>query len=303
MDGLDLAVPEGSVFGFLGPNGSGKTTTIRMLLGLVFPTAGSIKLLGRAIPSEAPLALPLVGAVVEGPGFYPFLSGRANLERMDAVGRQLPVAARPEGFAEARRGDRGARVDTALGRVGLNYSASKRYRAYSLGMRQRLAIAAALLRPTELLVLDEPTNGLDPQGMREVRGLIRTLATEGMTVFISTHLLAEVAQVCTHAAVLSAGKVVAQGPLDSLREAKVPVLAVETPDSADALRVLSAMAGVGTPVMADGIVRAALEGALAEDCAAALVGAGVRVRSMVTETPSLEDTFVALTGEGFDVVG
>lgn len=280
------------MFGFLGPNGSGKTTTIRMLLGLAFATSGWITLLGRQIPREASLALPQVGAVVEGPGFYPFLSGRANLVRMDAVGPRV-----------AGQGDRRSRVDTALGRVGLISAGDKRYRSYSLGMRQRLAIAAALLRPTRLLVLDEPTNGLDPQGMREVRGLIRSLATDGMTVFVSSHLLSEVEQICTHAAVLSAGRVVAQGPLDSLRGAQAPVLKVETPDVDTALRVLGAMAGVGTPVVVDGVVRAGLVGAAAEQCTAALVGGGVRVRSLVTEVPSLEDTFVALTGEGFDVAG
>jgi ABC-2 type transport system ATP-binding protein len=294
VDSVDLAVPEGSVFGFLGPNGSGKTTTIRMLLGLAFATSGRIELLGHQIPRDAARALPEVGALVEGPGFYPFLSGRANLVRMDEVGQHPLVGA---------RGSRRDRVDTALGRVGLNSAAEKRYRQYSLGMRQRLAIAAALLWPTRLLVLDEPTNGLDPQGMREVRGLIRGLAGDGMTVFVSSHLLSEVEQICTDAAVLSVGRVVAQGTLESLRGAQARVLRVETPDTSAALAVLWAMPGVGTAALVGGAIEVTLAGAEPEECTAALVGGGVRVRSLVSVTPSLEDTFVALTGEGFDVAG
>ncbi len=289
VGGIDLAVPEGSVFGFLGPNGSGKTTTIRMLLGLARPTGGRVRLLGHEIPGQAAAALPQVGAMVEGPAFYPFLSGRDNLVRMDAVQKGAGAAGR------------GARVDKALQRVGLHFAAEKRYRAYSLGMRQRLGLAAALLRPARLLVLDEPTNGLDPQGMREVRQLIRSLATDGMTVFLSSHLLYEVEQVCTHVAVLSAGRVVAQGPIEGLRQTQARVLRVETPDEALAARVLEAMAGIGATSAGAGVVRADLVGAEPEDCTAALVRAGVRVRSLTTEVPSLEDAFVALTGEGFDV--
>ncbi|HSI92941.1 MAG TPA: ABC transporter ATP-binding protein, partial [Jiangellaceae bacterium] len=159
VDGLNLTVPNGSVFGFLGPNGSGKTTTIRMLLGLVAPTEGTFELLGRPMPDAAPEVLPQVGALVEGPAFHPYLSGRDNLLRLDAADRTV-------GGSGARQ-----RVAEALDRVGLAAAASKRYRAYSLGMRQRLGLAAALLRPRELLVLDEPTNGLDPQGTREVRSI------------------------------------------------------------------------------------------------------------------------------------
>ncbi|MGH9058752.1 MAG: ABC transporter ATP-binding protein [Acidimicrobiales bacterium] len=309
VDGIDLAVPEGSVFGFLGPNGSGKTTTIRMLLGLAFPTAGQVRLLGHEMPALSALALPLVGAVVEGPGFYPFLSGWDNLVRMDAVQRPLRTSeggAPAPGAEPPSPGNRGARVGEALRRVGLYSSKDKRYRTYSLGMRQRLSIAAALLRPTRLLILDEPTNGLDPQGMREVRSLVRALATGGMTVFLSSHLLAEVEQICTHAAVMAAGRVVAQGPIDALREAQQAVLRVETPDTEVAVSVLGSMVGIGlttaaTTTTGAGTVRAELRGAEPEDCTAALVRAGVRVRSLTTDAPSLEDTFVALTGEGFDV--
>ncbi|HEX4254416.1 MAG TPA: ABC transporter ATP-binding protein, partial [Streptosporangiaceae bacterium] len=167
VDHVDLAVPRGSVYGFLGPNGSGKTTTIRMLLGLAYPTSGQAELLGVPMPSGAIQVLPRVGALIEGPAFYPFLSGRDNLARVDAADR----AANPRTAT--------ARIDGALDRVGLLAAAGKRYRNYSLGMKQRLAIAAALLMPRELIVLDEPTNGLDPQGTREVRSLIREIAADG----------------------------------------------------------------------------------------------------------------------------
>jgi ABC-2 type transport system ATP-binding protein len=292
VNNLDLAVPEGSVFGFLGPNGSGKTTTVRMLLGLAFPDNGQISVLGRDFPRGAQAALPEVGALVEGPAFYPYLSGRANLERLDAAGR------------DTSSGDRRTRVDEALSLVGLQAAATKRYRNYSLGMRQRLALAATLVRPCRLLILDEPTNGLDPQGTREVRHLIRKLASEGITVFLSSHLLAEIEQVCSHAAVLFAGKMVAQGSLEDLRAAQKRILRVDTPDTYEAAQVLARLDGIGV-VTADGdgaqTVHAELVGAASEDVTAALVHAGVRVRALVPEQPTLEDTFVALTGEGFDV--
>ncbi|HUQ63058.1 MAG TPA: ABC transporter ATP-binding protein [Acidimicrobiales bacterium] len=297
VDGLDLAVPEGSVYGFLGPNGSGKTTTIRMILGLAYPSAGRVRLLGGDVPGQANDVLPAVGSVVEGPAFYPYLSGRENLHRFDAVG------------PGSSRADRAARIDDALARVGLTAAADKKVRAYSQGMGQRLALARTLVRPVELLILDEPTNGLDPQGTREVRHLIRKLAADGITVFLSSHLLSEIEQVCTHAAVVFAGRSVAQGTMAELRSAQRAVLRVETPDVADAIATLRTVAGIGLvssdePGGADGsypIVRAELLGAAPEDITAALVGAGVRVRALFSEQPSLEDLFVSLTGEGFDV--
>src|ERR1700681_1217143 len=219
VDDLDLRVPTGSVFGFLGPNGSGKTTTIRMLLGLVNPSAGSVRLLGRAMPQAANQVLPNVGTLVEGPAFYPWLSGRRNLMRIDAAG------------PDPQRGTRSERLDAALAHVGLGAAADKRYRAYSLGMRQRLGLAAALLRPRTLLVLDEPTNGMDPQGTREIRNLIRAVAADGVTVLLCSHLLSEVEQVCTHAAMITLGRLVAQGPLDSLRQTNTTQLTVETDDT------------------------------------------------------------------------
>ncbi|MEP7178444.1 MAG: ATP-binding cassette domain-containing protein, partial [Pseudonocardiales bacterium] len=191
VDAVNLNVPAGSVYGFLGPNGSGKTTTIRILLGLVFPTAGSHALLDRDFAGSAAEVLPRVGSLVEGPAFHPYLSGRANLARLDAADRRASTRT-------AR-----TRIDGALERVGLGAAATKKYRNYSLGMRQRLGIAAALLQPRELLVLDEPTNGLDPQGTREVRHLISQLGRDGVTVFVSSHLLSEVEQVCSHVGVMS----------------------------------------------------------------------------------------------------
>ncbi len=187
-----MLVPRGSVYGFLGPNGSGKTTTIRMLLGLAYPTRGSVALLGVPMPAGTVQVLPRVGSLVEGPAFYPQLSGWDNLARLDAADRTAnPRTAR-------------ARIGAALDRVGLLAAKKKHFRAYSLGMKQRLAIAASLLRPRELIILDEPTNGLDPQGTREVRGLIREIAADGITVLVSSHLLAEVEQICTQVGVMRA---------------------------------------------------------------------------------------------------
>ena len=323
VDGVDLAVPKGAVFGFLGPNGSGKTTTIRLLLGLATATGGSIRVLGQEMPRKLDDVLPRVGALVEGPAFYPFLSGAANLHRMDA--------ADPYGAAATRR----ARVRSALERVGLTHAADKLVRAYSLGMKQRLGIANALLAPRELLVLDEPTNGLDPQGTREVRHLVRSLAADGATVFVSSHLLAEVEQICTHAAIMSAGRLVAQGTLEELRGAGQARIRVLTPDPGTAAQVLARL-GLAVTMNPDGGTAdsggtdgrtgsgrdAVLFGALLgtppaeaarpnaesdqavepEAVVAALVAAGVRVRGFATEQASLEDRFVALTGEGFDVV-
>ncbi|MFI9591838.1 ATP-binding cassette domain-containing protein [Nonomuraea sp. NPDC052265] len=286
VDALDLAVPRGSVFGFLGPNGSGKTTTIRMLLGLIAPTEGEHSLLGLPLPR----ALPRVGAVVEGPAFYPYLSGEANLMRFDAAD---PTAVR----RTAR-----ARIAVALDRVGLSAAAGKRYRNYSLGMRQRLAIAAALLGPRELLVLDEPTNGLDPQGTREVRALVKDIAAGGTTVFVSSHLLAEVEQMCTHAAIMRTGKLVAQGTIASLNGGLATRIRIETPDVADAARVLGRL-GLADVRRGDADVTAELGGNAPERINAALVGEGVAVRGLAVLRPSLEDVFVGLTGEGFDVDG
>jgi ABC-type multidrug transport system ATPase subunit len=289
VNAIDLAVPRGSIFGFLGPNGSGKTTTIRMLLGLAEPTSGEIKLLGHDIPTHAHLALPHVGALVEGPAFYPYLSGRDNLTRFDSA----------DSNAEPKT--RAARVEAALARVGLTQASEKKVHAYSLGMKQRLGIANALLQPRQLLVLDEPTNGLDPQGTREVRTLIRELASQGITIFISSHLLLEIEQICTHLAVMSAGNLVAQGSIEELSFSEILNLNLRTPDAALAIEVLATLS---IPATAE---KKTITAQLAHDFIApqviveTLVNAGVQIEGFTLEAPQLEERFVSLTGEGFDV--
>ena len=290
VDDLSLEVPYGSVYGFLGPNGSGKTTTIRMLLGLVQPSRGQHELLGAAMPAAAAAVLPRVGALVEGPACYAFLSGRANLARADAA----DPTADPRTAA--------ARIGAALDRVGLSAAEGKHYRAYSLGMKQRLAIAASLLRPRDLLILDEPTNGLDPQGTREVRGLIRQIAAEGTTVFVSSHLLAEVEQICSHVGVMRAGRLAFEGTLDELRSRGATRIRVRTADQQLAATVLSGL-DLADVRAGHGEVSALLGDQPPEDICARLVHAGVRVAGLESPRPSLEDLFVELTGEGFDVSG
>lgn len=296
VDGVDLAVPRGSVFGFLGPNGSGKTTTIRMLLGLIRPSGGESHVLDERMPQALDSVLPRVGALVEGPAFSPFLTGEQNLRRFDAADRH----------SDART--RGARVTAALERVGLGHAARKKAHAYSLGMKQRLGLANALLMPRELLVLDEPTNGLDPQGTREVRALIRSFAADGTTVFVSSHLLAEVEQLCTHVGVMSGGRLVAQGTLDDFRRTGAqPRVRVLTAKAEAAAAVLSAL-GVQTAARDAATDRDVVTGILPpdapapEEIVAALVAAGVPVRGFEVAGDSLEQRFVELTGEGFDVV-
>jgi ABC-2 type transport system ATP-binding protein len=288
VDDVDLDVPAGAIYGFLGPNGSGKTTTIRMLLGLIGSTGGTHSLLGVAMPGGAGTVLPQVGALVEGPAFHPYLSGRDNLLRLDAADRSVDGRKAKE------------RVGIALERVGLSAAARKRYRAYSLGMRQRLGLAGALLRPRELFVLDEPTNGLDPQGTREVRTLVREVASEGATVFLSSHLLSEIEQMCTHVGVMSHGRLVFQGSLDDLGSASVTRLRVQTSQPEAAARILGEL-GLTSPVAQPHQALADLGSADSADVTAALVRAGVPVRQLVVERPDLEELFVGLTGEGFDV--
>jgi ABC-2 type transport system ATP-binding protein len=290
VNAIDLAVPRGGVYGFLGPNGSGKTTTIRLLLGLVRPTAGRHTLLGEPMPDRAARILPRVGSLIEGPAFHPYLSGRANLARLDAADRTVDGRSAP------------GRISAALDRVGLLAAAGKRYRHYSLGMRQRLAIAAALLRPRDLLILDEPTNGLDPQGTREVRGLLTALASTGTTVVLSTHLLSEVEQICSHVGVMHLGKLVAQGPLAELRARTAPRAEVLSADPAGAARILTelGLTDVGT---AGDTTTGLLGEVVPEKVVAALVHADIPVRGFRVLSADLEEMFVQLTGEGFDVSG
>lgn len=274
VESLDLDVDEGDVFGFLGANGSGKTTTVRMLLGLVLATSGTMEVLGQSMPKGSRAVLSQVGALVERPAAYPHLSGRRNLATFDAMG--------PGGS----RRTRGGRVDEALHRVGLGDVDRRPVRAYSLGMQQRLGLAAALIRRPRLLVLDEPTNGLDPQGISEIRDLLLQLNAEGTTIFLSSHLLAEVELMCTRVAVLDRSRLVLQEDLAVLRRptGRVEIL---TPDTEDALRVLGDRA---TP---DGDGRLFVHHDDAAALNAALVAAGVRVHGVTLERHTLEEVVLA----------
>ena len=298
VDGLDLAIEEGTLYGFLGPNGAGKTTTLRMALALVFPTSGQVEVLGHPVFRDGQIdrdsigALRGVGAMVEEPAFWKYLSGRKNLEC-------LARAAGPAGDREARL----ARIEEVLRVTGLEPAADKRVKAYSQGMRQRLGIAAALLGAPRLLLLDEPSNGLDPQGTREVRTLLRRLADEGTTVFVSSHLLAEVEAMCDRVGVLARGRLVAEGPPSNLRPSGTRVR-VDVDDRQRAIRVASSLEGVDVEAQPDGA--AALTASLSPPATAwslnaALVSAGVQVSALVPVHERLEDVFVDLV-EGADEV-
>ncbi len=283
VDGVGLEIAPGELFGFLGPNGAGKTTTIRMLLGLVHPSAGTVELLGRRLPRGLADALADVGALVEGPGFYPYLSGRRNLELFDAAGRGGPARTRRD------------RIEEALGAVGMAGVDRRPVKQYSLGMRQRLGLAAALLRHPRLLILDEPTNGLDPNGIRELRELFVRLARSGTTVVLSSHQLSEVELICTRAAVMVGGRVVAQDWVDRLL-APTGVVRISTPDPDLAVATVTRL---GRPrVLGRGgeLVQVALDGLPSELLTSELVHDGVRVRELALERRTLEDVFVGLTG-------
>ena len=276
VDDLSLEVHEGDVYGFLGANGSGKTTTVRMLLGLVLATSGSAAVLGHAMPADWRMVLPQVGAMVEGPASYGQLSGRANLALFDASG--------PGGA----RGTRAGRVDDVLEQVGLGQVDRRPVQAYSLGMKQRLGLAAALLRGPRLLVLDEPTNGLDPQGIRDIRDLLLALNAAGTTIFLSSHLLAEVEQMCTRVGVLDRGRLVLQERLDVLQRPTGRVR-LRTTDPA-AVRALLDGAVEGQ----DGdrlLVRTTDPAQLNQR----LVGAGIPVLELAPERNTLEDVVLAAT--------
>jgi ABC-2 type transport system ATP-binding protein len=283
-------VDQGVLYGFLGPNGAGKTTTIRMALGLIFPTSGEVEVLGEPVASgQAPRdrALRQVGAMIEEPGFWRYLSGRRNLEYF----------ARASGPAADRRA-RLDRVDEVLHTVGLQDAAAKKVKAYSQGMRQRLGIAQALLGAPKILVLDEPTNGLDPQGMREVRTLLRRLADDGVTVFVSSHLLSEVEAMCDRVGVLARGRLVAEGPPAELRGART-LLRIEVDDRHRAEQILAGVEGVTLDGGGMAQLRVRLEApATAAGINAALVGAGVQVSALIPEHESLEDVFVSLVEGG-----
>jgi ABC-type multidrug transport system ATPase subunit len=283
VDDVSIEVGAGDRYGFLGPNGSGKTTTVRMLLGLVFATSGTVELLGHPMPGPARRSLAEVGALVEGPAAYGHLSARTNLSLVDAAG--------PGGPRRTRR----RRVDEALGQVGLDAVGRQPVKTFSLGMRARLGLAGALLRQPRLLVLDEPTNGLDPQGIHEVRELLLELNQQGTTLLVSSHLLSEVEAMCTRVGVLQAGRLVLQEDLDVLRAPTGRVL-VQTPDPDLALSVLD-----GRVEGRDGDLLSVREDQ-PERLAGLLVQHGVRLTGLRAERRSLEQVVLELTGPGSDRV-
>jgi ABC-2 type transport system ATP-binding protein len=283
IDAVDLRVPRGSAFGFLGPNGAGKTTMIRMLLGLTRASGGSMSLLGRPVPAERAEALQRVGAIVEEPRFHPYLSGRENL-RIVAAARGPHVR---------------SRIAPALARVGLAERADEKVKRYSLGMRQRLGVARCLLADPQLLILDEPTNGLDPGGIQEFREMIRAMVEqEGRTVFISSHLLDEVEKICDGAAIVDRGKIVTQGPIAELaRGGAYPELILGVDDVELALTVLSASADVREAHRSDEGLRVVFGGSpeSVAELNALLVHAGVGVMRLEPVRDSLERRFLEIT--------
>ena len=276
VDGLELNVNRGEVYGFLGPNGAGKTTTLRMLLGLIRPTAGTARVVG-AEPGS-PASLMKVGAIVETPAFYPYLTGYDNL-RLLAIYCGVPLK----------------RVDSTLEEVELTPRARHKFSTYSMGMKQRLGVAAALLKEPELLILDEPTNGLDPQGMADVRNLIISLGKGNRTVLVSSHLLGEVEQMCTRIGVIRKGKLVAEGTIDELRGAAT--LTVRAAPADKAREVLEKGSGAeNVKVIADGSFSLKVDLRHTAEINRQLVEAGVAVTELHANERSLEDIFMELTG-------
>ena len=280
VDGVDLRVPRGVAFGYLGPNGAGKTTLIRMLLGLTSASAGEMRLLGLPLPEGRAEALARVGAIVEEPRFHGQLTGRENLEIVAAV----------------RGGDAYLRIDESLERVGLSARARDRVKTYSMGMRQRLGIARCLLADPQLLILDEPMNGLDPAGILEFRGFVRDFVEEGRTIVLSSHLLDEVEKTCDHVAIVDRGRVVVQGSIAELRGDSELVVLVTADDITRARRVLAEHPAV-TRVDDDGFTLALslLDAGAVADVNARLVGAGIAVSRLEPQQASLERRFLEIT--------
>jgi ABC-2 type transport system ATP-binding protein len=279
---VDLRVPRGSAFGYLGPNGAGKTTLIRMLLGLTHASAGTMQLLGRPVPQERAAALARVGAIVEEPRFLGHLTGRENLTVI----------------AAAREREAHARIDGALARVGLSERADERVKRYSLGMRQRLGVARSLLADPELLILDEPTNGLDPAGIHEFRDMIRGFVAEGRTVLLSSHLLDEVEKICDEVAIVDQGKVVAQGPIADLAATGKQTILIATSDDEQALAILSEHRGVESVTTESAGMRVTLDpesDGAGDDISRSLVLAGLAIRRFEPARRSLEQRFLEIT--------
>jgi ABC-2 type transport system ATP-binding protein len=283
VDHVDLTVRAGDVYGYLGPNGAGKTTSLRMMLGLIRPDGGSVKLFGRDPLQDGVRALDGVAGFVEAPRFYPYLSGRRNLELVAAL----------DG------GDAAARIDDALATVDLAARSADKVRGYSHGMRQRLGIAGALLRAPRLLLLDEPTTGLDPAGMRDMRALIHRLAGDGITVLLSSHLMSEVEELCDRVAIVSRGRVIHEGSLVELISSSAGGYALRTTDDARAAAVARESAGISRVEAADGglAFRATVEPAVA-GLSMALAQEGIGILALVPRTASLEELFFRLTEGG-----
>jgi ABC-2 type transport system ATP-binding protein len=282
VDGLNLTIRKGEIYGFLGPNGAGKTTTLRMLLGLVHPTSGAGKVLGKPLGTQAGLAR--VGALVESPTFYPYLSGWRNL-RILAYYAGVPSS----------------RVAVVLDQMELTRRAGDTFKTYSLGMKQRLGVAAALLKDPDVLILDEPTNGLDPQGMTEMRALIRVLGHGGRTVLLSSHLLGEVEQICDRVGVISHGRLIAEGTVAALRGQAQ--LLVRADPLEQAQRLAEQLYGAERVQVMDGALVLATDPAQAAELAHVLVTAGVALSELRPVKRSLEATFMELTGEEYDTGG
>jgi len=277
LDGVDLVVPEGGVFGILGPNGSGKTTLIRCLLGLTRPTAGKAWMLGSEVPGDLGAIIQRIGAVVEVPAMFPTFTGRRNLELLAGY------------YGIAPR-----KVDETLGMVGLRSRADDLVRAYSFGMLQRLGLAATLLKDPSLFLLDEPANGLDPGGIREIRQLLRRLGAEGRTVFVSSHILAEVQQICDRVAILSRGRLVATGPVhELLGRTAGHFLRVDEP--ARGLETVTAAGFRAVPV--DAGIRALVSSEETKAVVRALTENGIYPTEIRPDEPTLEDVFLELTHE------
>jgi ABC-2 type transport system ATP-binding protein len=285
VDGVDLTIEAGDVYGYLGPNGAGKTTSLRMMLGLIRPTAGSVRLFGRD-PLNGVHALDGVAGFVEAPRFYPYLSGRRNLELLAAL----------DGGGAA------ARIDEALHTVDLEKRAGDRVGGYSHGMRQRLGIAAALLRAPKLLLLDEPATGLDPAGMRDMRALIRRLADGGMTVVLSSHLLAEVEELCNRVAIVRSGRIVYEGAIAELKRMGASGYRLRTTDDERALAVAAAQPGVTDVRRGTHAILLSADEHAAAALSVALVEAGAAIVEMVRETATLEDLFFHLTEDSAEPV-
>lgn len=281
VDGVELTVQPGDVYGYLGPNGAGKTTSLRMMLGLIRPTEGSVRLFG-ADPMNSVNALTGVAGFVEAPTFYPYLSGRRNLELLAAYD------------GDGAR----SRIDPALDAVELADRAGDRVGGYSHGMRQRLGIVAALLREPKLLLLDEPATGLDPAGMRDMRQLIRRLADQGMTILLSSHLLAEVEEVCNRVAIIRSGKIVYEGEIAALKRDSGSGYRLSTTDDQRALAVCRAQRGVSDARAERGAIAFSADEASVAELSQALVEAGALIRALTPQRATLEDLFFSLTEGG-----